>query len=203
MCRMVMVPSRNTPRRSAGFTLVELMIVVAIIGILATIAIPNYQSFQARARGSEVKLNLKALADATVAYYLATGTNTTSLRAVGWEPVGSPRYIYGWSLPSGSPGPYNSATYQAAYGGFSADLMVNNAGAPLTGANLPLSLIFNPGGAWPFNFAEPGLYLIGAVGNIDTDDTLDTWTYCNVQATCIAQTGENGPFVQRINDVDN
>ena len=56
-------------RLARGFTLIELMIVVAIIGILAAIAIPNFMKFQARARQSEAKTNLKGIFTAVKAHF--------------------------------------------------------------------------------------------------------------------------------------
>ena len=55
-------------RGSKGFTLIELMIVVAIIGILAAIAIPNFVAMQLRAKRSELPTNVDAIRTAEKAY---------------------------------------------------------------------------------------------------------------------------------------
>ena len=54
-----------------GFTLIELMIVVAIIGILAVVAIPGYMAYIASSKTSEAKDNLKGIADGASAYFQA------------------------------------------------------------------------------------------------------------------------------------
>lgn len=64
---------------SKGFSLVELMIVVGIIGILATLAMPRMQTFMAKAKQAEVKVNLGHMYTLEMAYYgdnNAYGTET-------------------------------------------------------------------------------------------------------------------------------
>ena len=62
-----------------GFTLIELMIVIAIVGILAAIALPAYQDYTVRARMSEPMAKL-AESKATIAeYYVANGSLPTTL----------------------------------------------------------------------------------------------------------------------------
>jgi len=56
-----------------GFTLIELMIVVAIIGILAAIAIPNFLTYQMKSRQSEAKTNLQAIKTSEVSFQAERG----------------------------------------------------------------------------------------------------------------------------------
>jgi type IV pilus assembly protein PilA len=62
-----------------GFTLIELMIVVAIIGILAAIAIPNFLRFQLKSKTSEGKVNLAAIRTAEESYLAEFGNYVASI----------------------------------------------------------------------------------------------------------------------------
>jgi prepilin-type N-terminal cleavage/methylation domain-containing protein len=61
-------------REKAGFTLVELMMVVALIGVLSAIAIPNFMTYQARTRRSEGYVNLASIARAQKAFFAEKDT---------------------------------------------------------------------------------------------------------------------------------
>ncbi|MDL1956628.1 MAG: prepilin-type N-terminal cleavage/methylation domain-containing protein, partial [Candidatus Desulfofervidus auxilii] len=102
-------------KKNKGFTLIELMIVVAIIAILAAIAIPQYRKFQYKAKTSEAKANIDAIKTAEESYaaetdnYLlcaarpttapgaskqAWGSTQTAFDSIGFHPAGSVYYQY-------------------------------------------------------------------------------------------------------------
>jgi len=100
-------------RKFMGFTLIELMIVVAIIAFLSVIAVPNFFKFLAKAKRSEAYMNLGSIYTAQKGYWAEHGEYSANLSgpsSVGWKPQGysgggkQERFYYTYGFGSGSEG---------------------------------------------------------------------------------------------------
>ncbi len=143
-----------------GFTLIELMIVVAIIGILAAIAIPNFMRFQAKSKQAEAKTNLGAIGTTAESWRTEKDTYIALLTELGWAPTGTLRYSY-W-YPNGTGAATNFVTTASSYsGGALSQDSCDRATAPGTSTVS----------------SAAGTFSAAAKGQIDTDATCDEWDY--------------------------
>ena len=75
-----------------GFSLVELMIVLAIIGVLGSIGYPSYDSYMKKSRRADGKIGLQKMADRQERFYLQNNTYTTVAASVGGTGTGKNYY---------------------------------------------------------------------------------------------------------------
>ena len=144
-----------------GFTLLELLIVVAIIGIMASMAIPAYLIFVANAKKSEAKMNLSSIYDAEITYFAEQGKFGSDFFQIGWEPTG--KNIYEYKVGDGSK---------------ACDSKNVSAGCNAIRSQLPPAIVLcafavNTG---PRNDAEAAVgFTATAEGDIDPGDPSDGW----------------------------
>ena len=166
-----------------GFTLIELMIVVAIIGILAAIAIPNFLTYQLKSRQAEAKTNLQAIKTSEVAFnaergcYIGIAPEGVAVVVVNAKPI---PFTWGAGLPaSGVATVWCSVTTGGVFTdiGFKAtgnvmyQYAVNTTLAPAAGYTGPASCATAPVGATGIAILAQNNFVATATANLDGDNT--------------------------------
>ena len=149
-----------------GFTLIELMIVVGIIGILVAIAAPNFSRYQSKARQSEAKIALAAIYGGEKSFYSEYSAYIGSFDAIGFAPEGQKRfYSTGWAGA-------NTATVQG-YTGSSANVSWARTNFPAAWTTCNDAESALPGAV---GGTDPQSFTSGARGQIRDGIPCDYWT---------------------------
>ncbi len=167
---------------SHGFTLVELMVVVAIIGVLAAVAVPNYQKFQAKARQTEAKVGLGDIRTAEMAYAVEQNTFTGCLGSIGISNAGASTvagvrfYSMGWSsvLTTGC-GSAGTGACLAIYKAGSTTGTACASDFPYVSANSKVGGALGVPATHLRNAMTATTFTALAVGSISNGSGLDTW----------------------------
>ena len=195
-----------------GFTLVELMIVVAIIGVLASIAVPQYSKFQAKSRQSEVRIQLGATYTVEQSFAAENSTYTSCLGQTGYNRDGT-KFYYTIGFDDGAAANANCqpgvtsggacTTYQwqfstttSAYSAMSicspAQLSTEfpaNIAEPSTTVTTQAALA-SGGGANMATSVSNSAFIIGGAGNIlSKASKIDGWTIDNNKQILNVQSG--------------
>lgn len=162
----------NNASKQSGFTLIELMIVVGIIGILVAIAAPNFSRYQSKARQSEAKIALAAVFGAEKSFHGEYSAYISSMDAIGYAPEGQRRYYdVGWNAVHGSA--------VTGYGGVNTTANFAATNNPFTCTNNTATLASNlTGDAQSFTVSARGCIRNGSA-NMDTWNITDAKVISN------------------------
>jgi len=90
--------------KNSGFTLIELMIVVAIIGIIGAVAFPSYDSYMKKSRRADAKVGLAKIVDRQERFYIQNNVYTTAFADLGFTDGNSEEGYYLFSITTTNAG---------------------------------------------------------------------------------------------------
>lgn len=169
-------------KSQGGFSLVELMVVVAIIGVLASIAVPAVNKYIAKARQSEAKTNLASLYTSEKAFYSEYTIYDSRFMAVGYAPEGQLRYNVGFSgagTTAGVANGFNTPITNTSTNTNAYCLGINQATTAMTTARACKMLAGATGAAppnLPAALTTATTFTAAAIAVIHSSGTSDTWT---------------------------
>lgn len=170
-------------KNPSGFTLVELMVVVAIIGILSAIAVPNFKKYQAKSKQSEAKIQLAAVYSAEVGTSADWDTYATCLGLMGYETP--PRGYYAIGFQTG----FNALTPAPLFTGCDAAstpiVLPSPTHLAAVAANKPSTITH------PTSTATQNAFIASAEGSIASGavNNLDIWQITQTKALTNYQVG--------------
>ena len=161
-----------------GFTLIELMVVVAIIGVLSAIAVPNFKKYQAKSKQSEAKIQLAAIYSVEVGSMADYDAYATCLLVLGYDQPPRGYYLLGFTTSEVAAVAVRNGSCTAATLVAPTTHLKSGAAAVAATGNMPTTALPSTGIS----------FTAGAAGNI-ASTLFDTWTITETKAMTNAPGG--------------
>lgn len=166
-----------------GFSLIELMVVVAIIGVLASIAVPSVNKYMAKARQAEAKSNLGSYYTSQKAFFTEYNIYAGQFGIIGFVPEGRMRYRTGVQASTPDAAALLARGYTLGIPAAPGDSLDSQAYCGANGAIANGCTLLAEGQGATMTGTVPGAtFTAMAAGTVRQGAAIDTWTINQLKA---------------------